>query len=52
MGKLSEEVKASRAKERAKKRAAKKKRDREIASAIHAQKVRRKLKGKQKKRKY
>ncbi len=44
MGKLSEEVKALRSKERADKKIAKKKKDREIISVIKFQKKRRKLK--------
>ena len=42
MGKLSEEVKALRAAERAKKRALSRKKKRELVSVIHAQKIRKK----------
>ena len=50
MGKLSAEVKALRAKERADKRALAKKKASEVRSAINAQRVRRKMKLRAKKR--
>lgn len=50
MSRLSEEIKAARSKERAEKRAEKKKKDLEIESAIRAQKKRRKLKIKRNKK--